>query len=58
MSESKVMKRLNINVPEDLYSEYKIALLKLRRGNTTQDILRHLRETIREAEEKEKGEQK
>lgn len=37
--------RVNLNVPEELYIEYKKVLLE-KRTNTTYDIIRYMQETV------------
>ena len=37
--------RVNLNVPEELYIEYKKVLLE-KRTNTTYDLIRHMKETV------------
>ena len=51
MSEQK-MRKVTFNIPEDLYAEYKKALIDMR-TTPTADIRRHITKVVEEAAKKE-----
>lgn len=53
MNEKKVI-RVNLNVPEELYAKYKIALLETNRRTVTADLTQYMRKVVEEAAEQNK----